>query len=229
MKTNDLEHVFFDLDHTLWDFDKNSELTFRTIFEKHHIMVNFDSFIESYKPINLKYWRLYRTNQISKEALRFNRLQEVFNSVGYAVSDETINSLVDDYIAYLSTFTNLFEGTIELLNYLKSKYTLHIITNGFTEGQTKKMKNSGLLPFFASVTDAEMVGVKKPNPIIFNKALQKANAKISNSIMIGDSYEADVMGAINMGLAAIFFNPEHLENPNKIKEVSALLQLKNYL
>ena len=228
MKIKTVKHIFFDLDHTLWDFDKNSELTFKYIFEKRAINLDFKAFIKGYEVINLKYWKLYRTNQISKENLRFDRLQEALNNVNYKAEDKLIIDLANDYITYLSTFNHLFEGTLELLEYLKPDYKLHIITNGFTEGQTKKMKNSGLQPYFSTITDAETVGVKKPNPTIFNYALNTAGATLNNSIMVGDSYEADILGAIDMGLDAIFFNPIKQENINNVKEVTTLLQLKKY-
>ena len=224
-----IKHIFFDLDHTLWDFDKNSMLTFKQIFKLNKIELNFEDFIANYEVINLRYWKLYRINQISKEDLRFNRLKEAFGFVNYYPEAELIQKVADDYILYLSDNTHLFEGAIDVLTQLKTKYQLHIITNGFTNGQVKKMKNSGLSPFFETVTDAEEVGAKKPDHKIFNYALKKANACKTESLMIGDSYEADILGSIDFGLEAIFFNPNQQENPNKVTEVNHLLQLNNYL
>ena len=224
-----IKHIFFDLDHTLWDFDKNSELTFKLIFDKNNISLNFEKFIAGYEVINLNYWKLYRNNQISKEDLLFNRLKEAFSHVNFEPAADVIHKVADDYITYLSTKTHLFDGTVEVLKELQVKYKLHIITNGFTEGQTKKMKNSGLSPYFITVTDAEMVGAKKPAPKIFDFALNVAGANKNESLMIGDSYEADILGAVNYGLEAIFFNPKNQDNPEQITEVNHLLQLKKYL
>jgi putative hydrolase of the HAD superfamily len=145
------------------------------------------------------------------------------------VKSRVINKLSDDYIDNLSSYNHLFEGTIEILDYLAPKYKLHIITNGFKEVQQGKLNNSKIEHYFATVTNSEMVGVKKPNPKIFNHALTLANANISESIMIGDNLEADVLGALDMGLDAICFN-YHKENlTNGMKFVDNLLELKQYL
>ncbi|WP_439127555.1 HAD family hydrolase, partial [Polaribacter sp.] len=128
-----IEHVFFDLDHTLWDFEKNSELTFHKIFASNNIKLKIDHFLEVYKPLNLKFWKLYREEKVSKEELRYARLKNTFDAVNYSVSDALIDKMAIEYIDNLSTFNHLFDGTFELLDYLKEKYTLHIITNGFQE------------------------------------------------------------------------------------------------
>ena len=165
-----IEHIFFDLDHTLWDFDKNSALTFQQIFEEQNIKLDFDEFLKVYIPLNLSYWRLYREDKISKEALRYKRLKDVFDALDYEVSDELIHQISEDYINYLPNHNFLIDGTIELLEYLKPKYKLHIITNGFKEVQHKKLNNSGIRDFFDIIVTSESVGVKKPNPKIFNFA-----------------------------------------------------------
>ncbi|VAV85927.1 Pyrimidine 5'-nucleotidase YjjG, partial [hydrothermal vent metagenome] len=206
MKIDNISHVFFDLDHTLWDFDKNSALTFEKIFSINNLEINIDEFLEVYVPINFQYWKLYREEKIGKDKLRYGRLNDAFNILQIEVKRSMIYKLSDDYITYLCTFNNLFEGTMEILEYLYSKYQLHIITNGFKEVQQGKLNNSNINRFFSTITNSEMVGVKKPNPKIFNYALSVAKAKIENSIMIGDNLEADVQGALNIGLDAICFN-----------------------
>lgn len=226
--TNAIKHIFFDLDHTLWDFDKNSELTFKKIFEIHNIDVKLETFIKAYGPINFKYWKLYREENVSKSELRYGRLNETFNKIGFKVSDKLINSLSIDYINFLSSFNNVFEGTFEILEYLKPKYQLHIITNGFREAQQKKMINSKLKPFFDTITDSESVGVKKPNPKIFNFALNAAKAKPEESVMIGDNLEADILGALNIGMDAICYNYHNINIPKRIKKVNHLIELKKY-
>lgn len=226
---NSIRHVFFDLDHTLWDFDKNSALTFEKIFKIHNIEVEIDRFLKVYEPINLSYWKLYREERIDKENLRYKRLKDSFDSIEHTIEDEVINKLSVDYIEYLTSFNHLFHDTLDILNYLKPRYKLHIITNGFHEAQEKKMKASNILHYFETVTNSEMVGVKKPNPLIFNFALDQAKAKPNESIMIGDNYEADILGALDVGLEAILYNIHKLEPKANIKEVDTLLQLKNYL
>jgi putative hydrolase of the HAD superfamily len=225
------KHIFFDLDHTLWDFEKNSALTFKTIFEKHQLNLSLNDFIKHYVPTNLKYWKLFREEKISQVDLRYHRLKEVFNLMGENASDDLIHLLSHEYIQHLPNFGHLYDGTFEILEYLISKdYQLHIITNGFAEVQSKKLKNSKIDHFFKTVTDSDFAGVKKPNPVIFEKALIQANADKNQSIMIGDSWEADIEGATQIGLDAIYFNETNHPLPEKsnIKSINHLLDLKNY-
>lgn len=229
MKHTIITDVFFDLDHTLWDFDKNSELTFETIFNKNHPSVETKSFIEKYVPINQECWKLYQYDKITHEELRYNRLKHSFDALDYSISDEEIDVIANDYIRFLPENNHLFDGTFEVLEYLNQKYNLHIITNGFAEVQYKKINNSNIGSYFQTVTNSEMAGVKKPNPIIFDYALDLAKAKKENSIMIGDSFEADVQGALNAGLDAIFFNESKIHIEQNIKQINHLLELKKYL
>ncbi len=224
-----IEHIFFDLDHTLWDFDKNSALTFQQIFEEQNIKLDFDEFLKVYIPLNLSYWRLYREDKISKETLRYKRLKDVFDALNYEVSDELIHQISEDYINYLPNHNFLIEGTIELLKYLKPKYKLHIITNGFKEVQNRKLNNSGIRGFFDVIVTSESVGVKKPNPKIFNFALEQANSKPENCVMIGDSLEADVIGSQNLNITPVFFNPNKEEHETSVKTVVELLEIKQFL
>lgn len=229
MKINNIKHIFFDLDHTLWDFDKNSALTFSKIFELHNVEVDTAHFLNVYEPINLNYWKLYREERIDKASLRYGRLKDTFDQISYRAEDDLIHQLSEDYINFLTTFNHLFDGTIDLLEYLKPKYQLHIITNGFEEAQQKKMDFSNISHFFNTVTNSEKAGVKKPNPLIFDYALNAANAQAHESIMIGDNYEADVIGALDVGFDAIFFNYHNHKPEPHIKEVKDLLDIKMYL
>ena len=138
MKIKNIKHIFFDLDHTLWDFDKNSALTFNKIFELNEVEIDIKRFLSIYEPVNLEYWRKYRNSEISQEYLRYGRLKDTFNALKIEVDDKLIHVLSEDYIAHLTTFDHLFEDTIEILNYLRLSYELHIITNGFSETQQKK-------------------------------------------------------------------------------------------
>jgi putative hydrolase of the HAD superfamily len=122
-----------------------------------------------------------------------------------SIDDDMVFTLADAYIQNLPEHNHLFPGAIEVLDKLKERYSLHIITNGFREVQHFKMRNAGLTPYFSTVTDSESVGVKKPNPLIFQKALTDANCNPSGSVMIGDSYEADILGALQVGMHAIHF------------------------
>jgi len=221
-----IKHVFFDLDHTLWDFEVNSNQTFKFIFNQNNIKIDFEAFKQCYYPINEIYWKKFRENKVSKEALRYGRLSDTFKKLNYRVNDDMIVILSEAYIENLSNYSALIEGTIDILNYLKPKYIMHIITNGFEEVQGKKMKNAGLNSYFKNIITSEQVGVKKPNPEIFNFALSKCGAKADESIMIGDNYEADVLGALNVGMDAVFCNFTNHSNANNTKSVTKLNQLK---
>lgn len=229
MKHTIITDVFFDLDHTLWDFDKNSELTFETIFNKTHPAIETKVFIEKYMPINQECWKLYQYDKITHEELRYNRLRYSFDAINYSISDEEIDTIANDYIRFLPENNHLFDGTFEVLEYLNQKYNLHIITNGFADVQFKKINNSNIGSYFQTVTNSEMAGVKKPNPIIFDYALDLAKAKKENSIMIGDSLDSDVLGALDAGLDAIFFNESNIQVEQQIKQINHLLELKKYL
>jgi putative hydrolase of the HAD superfamily len=229
MKLKGIKHIFFDLDHTLWDFDKNSSLTFQKIFGLHNVDINHEHFVKAYEPINLNYWKLYREEKINKENLRYQRLKDTFDALNVFVEDALIDKLSSDYVVHLSSFTHLFEGTFELLDYLKPNYELHIITNGFDEAQHKKMNNSKIAPYFKTMTNAEIAGVKKPDPIIFNYALELAKASPGESIMIGDNYEADILGAKALGLEVILFNYHNSVVEANIKQVKLLQELRQYL
>jgi YjjG family noncanonical pyrimidine nucleotidase len=224
-----IDHVFFDLDHTLWDFEKNSALAIETIFNKHAINVNLQLFLFHYVPINIKYWELYRVDKITQLELRLGRLKDTFELLNFEIDDDKIIFLSEEYIEYLPKFNHLFDGAIEILDYLKPKYNLHIITNGFQEIQDNKLKNSNIDHYFTTITNSEMAGVKKPNPKIYDYAITEAKASKSNSIMIGDCIDADVKGALNFGMQAILFNIDPSKSYDNIKQVSHLLELKNHL
>ena len=230
MKTfSNKKHIFFDLDHTLWDFDKNSAFAFEIIFKKHNLEVSVVEFLEHYIPRNHHYWKLYQVNQISIEHLRFYRLKDVFEALDFSITDEMIHQLSEDYIIHLPDNNLLFDGAIEVLNYLKENYHLHIITNGFGEVQGRKLRNSKIDHFFQTITNSEMVGVKKPHPTIFEFALSLAKASKEESIMIGDSLEADIDGALSFGIDAIYFNEQNFSTSKSIYQVNHLLELKNIL
>jgi putative hydrolase of the HAD superfamily len=224
-----ISDLFFDLDHTLWDFEKNSAMAFETVFRKHQIELALADFHLHYSAINTAYWKLYREEKVTQQQLRYGRLKDTFDLLKYVISDDLIHQISIDYIAVLPDNNYLFDGTIAILDYLKPKYNLHIITNGFEEVQNHKLKNSGIQPYFQTITNSEKAGAKKPNPIIFDCALQVANVDKTHSLMIGDCLEADVQGALSFGMDAIFFNPLQQEVPSTIKQISHLLELKNYL
>ena len=222
------EHIFFDLDHTLWDFDKNSEVAFKVIFENRFPQIDVQKFIKVYVPINQAVWKLYQKDLITSEQLRFMRLEQSFEAINVSLSNTEINFIAEEYIRLLPESNHLFDGTIDVLEYLSAKYSLHIITNGFADVQNKKLNNSVIYKYFKTVTNSENAGAKKPNPIIYNHALSLANATKETSIMIGDCLDADINGAIDFGIEAIFVNHNNIEIEESIFQISHLSDLQNY-
>ena len=227
VKFNGITDIFFDLDHTLWDFQKNSALTFDFLLKKYQINIDLNKFLNIYIPINFSYWKLYRDEKITKEFLRYNRLKSSFDKLNISLSDDVINKIADDYVISLPVNNFLIKDTILVLDYLRNKYRLHIITNGFTDVQNKKIVNSQIKKYFHSIIDSETVGVKKPNIKIFDYALKISGARSKNSLMIGDNLEADILGALNAGFHAIHFNNNN-ETPHEycliLNELKSLMK-----
>jgi len=229
MLNREINDIFFDLDHTLWDFDRNSGLAFQRVFQKHKITLSLTDFLRIYEPINLIYWKKYREEQVTKEELRRGRLTDTFDVFKLRFPHETIDALAVCYIEELPVNNHLFENTFEILEYLSEKYALHIITNGFEEVQHLKLTNSGIKKFFNTITTSEEVGLKKPHPTVFQTAMTKASATPQKSIMIGDSFEADIIGAENAGMHTLFFNYRMEEVLQPYRAINELSEIKNYL
>lgn len=216
-----IKHIFFDLDHTIWDFDRNAQETLMELYEAHQLKnIGLNSaaiFIERYTENNHNLWQRYHLGEISKEQLRQDRFRNTFLELG--VSPELVpQQFEEDYVRISPTKKNLFAGAEKVLNYLQNKYHLHIISNGFKETTLTKMHVSGLNPYFKNVIISEDVGINKPDKMIFEHAINKASAKVQESIMIGDSLEADIRGAMNFGMKAIFFNPLKAQKPDDVPQ-----------
>ncbi|MES2454361.1 MAG: YjjG family noncanonical pyrimidine nucleotidase [Bacteroidota bacterium] len=214
-----IKHIFFDLDHTIWDFDKNAQETLHELYLQYKLeeigLTSADDFISTYTANNHQLWADYHVGKITKETLRAERFSRTFIQLG--VHPEKIpHQFEDDYVRITPYKKNLFLGSEKVLAYLQQKYTLHIISNGFKESTLIKMEVSGLNPYFTNVIISEDVGVNKPDKAIFEYALDKAKARKEESIMIGDSIEADIRGAQGFGMKAIFFNPLNKELPGDV-------------
>ncbi len=222
------QHILFDLDGTLWDFHENSKDTLHTLFGEHQLAVqlncDFETYYESYIKINDHYWALFRDNKIDKNELRYGRFNASFKAFAYDNLDlaKTFN---DAYLKLSPYKTKLLEGTFELLDYLKEKYTLHIVTNGFPEVQHIKMTNSGLLPYFQELFISEEIGYNKPDKKIFEYIFEKLNTTADKCIMIGDSWEADIIGAKNVNMDYIYLGKEKKDDRTilKLEEIKKLL------
>lgn len=226
--------LFFDLDHTLWDFDANARETLLELYDTYHLKeLGIDSaekFIEVYTDHNHRLWRDYHNGLISKEQLRSSRFRLTFEH--FKLPEHLIpHQFEDDYVSICPTKTNLFEGTHEVLSALKTNYKLHIITNGFLESQEMKMSRTNLKQYFDQVFISEVIGLYKPDIALFNHALEAVGAESHQVLMIGDSLEADILGAKNAGIDQVYFNP--LSDPhnyeityeiNKLHELLALLK-----
>ena len=227
------QHLFFDLDRTLWDFDAAAEVAFERIYEKYHLkelgIPSAHDFHEVYHPLNEKLWELYRADQITKDELNRTRFLKPLEH--YGIHDvELADHLSEDYVYWSPRIVRLVPGTMELLKYLKPKYHLHLITNGFQEVQHTKLSGSGMEPYFETLTVSEEVGVKKPNPEIFLYALKKAGATLEESLMIGDEMAVDIDGARAAGMDQLFFNPSKEESEGaRTFEVYNLLEIKEIL
>lgn len=227
-----IKNIFFDLDRTLWDFEKNSYLVLEEIFLEYNlkekICVQKEVFINEYKKINETLWNQYRVGKIKKENLRNSRFKQTLELFNYY--DERLSIEISDYyVKECPKKKNLFPNTTKILDYLKNKYNLHIITNGFEEVQIIKLKSSGLSDYFNQIITSEKIGVKKPDPKIFSFALTSAKANKENSIMIGDDLKVDILGAENFGIRAVYFNPNmniHNEKISfEIKNLDELISL----
>lgn len=224
-------NLFFDLDRTLWDFEKNSEQALRLLFEKYKLadyFINFSAFHTLYTKINHDLWELYRFHKIQKEVLRVKRFADTLKIAGVE-NPKIALGLANDYVQISPRQTQLFPGTKEVLTSLREKdCRLHIITNGFKEVQHIKLNNSGLSHFFEVVLCSEEVGKNKPHQDVFKAALKKANASSKHSIMIGDDYEADIIGAKKVGMGTVLFDPNKTNANNSetriIHSLSELLE-----
>lgn len=229
MKIKSLTDIFFDLDHTLWDFDRNSRYAFERVFLRHGVNLKIDEFLVHYEPINHKYWKMYRENMITQQELRRGRLRDTFFLMKQDISPDDIDAFAKSYIDELPVNNYLFDGTLEILDHLKRRYRLHIITNGFKEVQLLKIRNSKIDKYFTTVTTSDEVGVKKPHPDIFYSAIRKASVRPEYSLMIGDSFEADIEGARKIGMHTLFFNHRNEKISESEKIIRHLKEIKNYL
>lgn len=226
-------HIFFDLDHTIWDFDKNAEETLHELYGSYKLhelgLHSADLFIETYTRNNHQLWADYHLGNISKETLRQTRFKKTFLDLGLH-PDVIPVAFEDEYVQVCPTKTNLFPNAHETLQYLQSKYTLHLISNGFQESTELKVSLTNIAPYFQNVIISEVVGVNKPDKAIFQHALNLAGAIKEESLMIGDSLEADIYGALNFGMDAIFFNPNGLPKPEDVPlQINDLKDLTLYL
>jgi len=227
------KHIFFDLDHTLWDFERSAEETKREMFVtfdlKKRGIKTYKAFKDVYVEINRTLWEMYRDETIEKDELNFRRFYDTLFFLG--VNDRKLGSdMAWQFIEGISSKTYLFPYTVEILEYLFPKYKLHIITNGFEEVQYRKLEGSGMGRYFASIITSEAAEAKKPDPKIFRFALKKSGAKAIDSLMVGDDLSVDMAGARKVGIDQLYVNHDKIKHDEKVTmEVFSLEEIMRLL
>jgi putative hydrolase of the HAD superfamily len=225
------KHLFFDLDGTLWDIHGNARITLQQMFIQFELQhVSFEEFHHVYLHHNERVWAMYRQGTMTKDELRTARFSRSFDEIGVGYTAEWMEQFAQAFVDQCPRQPHVIPGALELLKYLEGRYSMHIITNGFKEIQGIKMEGSGLAPFFMQNINSEDVGVRKPNPKIFQYALEKTGASVEESLMIGDDWEADILGARNFGMDQVFlqFNTQR-HNVKPTFTIQHLLELKKIL
>jgi putative hydrolase of the HAD superfamily len=228
------QHLFFDLDHTLWDFETNA----KTCIEELYSIFDFTAlgvtkvsdFYAQFTIANRYYWTLLENKVISAEEVRRKRFQAAFAGLGITIDEPFGLNINEAFLELLPQKSQLIDGALPILEYLQPNYQLHIISNGWYEVQIKKMQSAAIEHFFEAIITNETANARKPDSAIFEHALRTAKASIHNSLMIGDSYEADIKGAMNVQLDTVFYNPEQQHIPEKPTfEIIHLTELKAFL
>ncbi len=228
-----ITHIFFDLDHTLWDTDKNSEESLNELFTEMELeelgIPSFKEFHIQYRKHNERLWGLYAENKIGKDAVRLHRFMHTLQDFNIHNQD-TVLFIADKFVERTPYKQHLIPGAKNILSHLHGRYNLSIITNGFLESQHIKLKESGLAEFFDHVFISEEIGINKPDPSIFHYAVLKSGAvNIENCLMVGDTYQTDIMGAISAGMRSIYLCPDNStsnhENVITIKSLDELIEL----
>lgn len=229
-----IRHIFFDLDNTLWDHRNNAYLTLKEIYKRENVQekynLGFEDLHREYFTINERLWAQIRDGEIDKEYLRKHRFYDSF--LFFGIDDYDLAQVFEqNFLDEILNYNDLVEGAFELLEYLSEKgYTLHILSNGFKEVTYRKCELSGIQNYFKTITSADELNVRKPQPEIYEYALKKANAKKEESIMIGDDWIADVEGALSFGIDAVFFDvfKDNFGN-DEVKVIRELKELKKFL
>ena len=221
-------HIFFDLDRTLWDFDKNMQLTLEELFERHNLgsyFENFENFFTCFTKHNERLWEEYRHGRLRKDILRSKRFELTLKEYGLK-NKELAKIIGEEYITESPQKTALLPYAQEILECLYPKYKLYIITNGFNEVQFTKLKLCGLEKYFSRVVTSEISGYHKPHPMAFAYPLSSANALKEESIMVGDDLEIDIIGAKDFGIDQVYLNVNNVEHNHAIThEVASLEEL----
>lgn len=227
------QHIFFDLDHTLWDYDRNVTESLSELYQifdiQNHGIASFDQFFEAFHQVNFQLWDWYNIGKINKENLRKERFPRIFAFAGvenWVIPDH----FEEEFMSRTSSKSHIFPYAKEILTYLKQKYKLHVITNGFDESQAKKMRSAGLSEFFDLVVTSETTGHKKPDPRIFYYTMDQLQTFSEHCLMVGDNPSSDILGAQRAQIDQVFFNPEGKKiDLNPTYTIAHLRQLEDLL
>lgn len=203
-------NLFIDLDDTLWDTYHNNKECLEEVYNDYRLnrwYPSFEAFFALYFPNNVRLWELYRQGKIDKPTLILERFLFVLRPCGITRKEDVL-ALNDDFLQRTTTKKRVLPGTFELLDYLKPRYRMYILSNGFREVQSQKLENAGLAPYFDRMILSEDAGINKPHKAIFDYALVNTNSRRKESLMIGDSWEADIAGAHGAGMDQLWLNPE---------------------
>ena len=230
------EHIIWDLDHTLWDFDTNSTETILEILHDFDLLgkpiMEPQKFLADYIRINRHCWDLYQIGEMDKATLRYTRFQQAFELHGVSAesSRELSDRFCEEYVVRCPKKNVLIDGAVEILDYLKAKnYKMCIMTNGFIEAQHVKMHVSGLNPYFDHVFISENLKAKKPDPKAYHAVLNALNTKVENCIMIGDSASSDIQGAVHVDMDSIHFLPDGSTETKGTHAIKELMEIKEIL
>lgn len=204
--------LFIDLDDTLWDTYHNNKECLEEVYTAHHFdryYASFEAFFAIYWPHNELLWKQYRAGEIDRQTLIIDRFRYVLRPLGIE-DTQSVLAVNNDFLQRTTTKTRLVPGAIELLEYLRPSYRMYILSNGFREVQDKKLRNSGLAPYFTRMILSEDAGIQKPHKGIFDFALINTNSRRNETLMIGDCFEADIFGAHQSRIDQLWFNPQDL-------------------
>lgn len=225
--------IFFDLDHTLWDYEANSRETLLELFDEHSLfnigVTDFESFHFHFKRVNAALWELYDHGKIDSQVIRKERFKQILKA--FDVHDETLmQDLSHQYLHRCPQKEHLIPKAIETLEYLRPKYKLSVITNGFEEIQNVKLRAGNMRSFFDHIITSQTAGHKKPAREIFDFAMQKNGVVATDTIMVGDNLLTDIAGAKKASIDSVFFNPDKIQHSEKVSlEIQKLDELCNHL
>lgn len=225
--------IFFDLDHTLWDYETNSMHTLQELFTQYKLdgrgVTTFDEFFQRFRTVNLSLWEAYDTGKITSDVIRNQRFRQILDAFN-AYDEQLSEDLSREYLSICPTKCNLMPGAVETLDYLSKHYSLTVVTNGFEEIQNIKLTSGKLNHYFDHIITSQKAGHRKPAKEIFDYALKMNGADCMDAIMIGDNLVTDIGGAKNASIDAVLFNPDQLDHQAEVHyEITNLEELRQIL